>query len=147
MTLSKIKRLVASVATSVALTGAFVAADANAAFAACSPSSGYNQYTHEISLSIYCGSDTVAHVEVYKTVNDTYKILVYDEKCDSTGPYWRSWQLGGGQFVFGDVDGCGSKHTTKEIGTSTVILPPDGTTKNWWVVWGGWNSPAMHFPT
>jgi hypothetical protein len=132
---------------------------ASPAFAACTPTfthelkyvndhEGYNPKIDGIIIPIYeyysvytieCGSTKEAVVLVDNDGSSSYKVYVADTDCDSIGPYWHAWATGGGQFKDG-AGGCGS-YPEYTVAKSSIGIPI-----NWWVEWGGHNSPVTNFP-
>jgi hypothetical protein len=88
---------------------------------------------------VICGGHKVATVLIDDDGTSSYKISVEDSSCDNIGPYWHAHALGGGMFSFG-AGGC------KNYPQYSVAKSQIGSPQNWWVEWGGMNSPATAFP-
>ncbi len=80
-----------------------------------------------------------------------WTVTVFDQNCDSIGDFWKAHEAGGGQFNLGDANGCTGleKYDQGGGGSSYTITKSElaTTSVNWWVLWGGYNSPSFSFPT
>jgi hypothetical protein len=96
--------------------------------------------SHYKTIRVNCNGNIEASADVVVTAYDTYyKVQVADYTCDNIGPYWHAWATGGGQYKYG-AGGC-HNHPTY-----TVYMNQIGYPANWWVEFGGANSPAITFP-
>jgi hypothetical protein len=84
-------------------------------------------------------------VTVKRDSSTKWTVTVYDLHCDSIGDYWKAHEANGSQFNLGDKGGCAGRPTGGSPYTITKAQLAT-TSVNWWVLWGGWNSPPLYFP-
>lgn len=83
--------------------------------------------------------ELLGYVEVKANNDGSWTVKVEDNSCDNIGPYWHAYNPAGGIYRDG-TNGCA---TTTPY---TYFYWQVTTSRNWWVEWGGWNSPTLPFP-
>lgn len=89
------------------------------------------------------GGNLMAKVTVEQLTSSSWHITVEDTNCDNIGPYWKAHAADGSQYNAGDDNGCADGNTQFTVRRTDLATTPF----NWWILWGGWNSPAFAFPT
>jgi hypothetical protein len=87
--------------------------------------------------------DVMGVVHVTAVSSTEWTVNVDDNNCDNIGDSWKAHKANGTQFADGDSNGCKSGASKYTITKSELAT----TSVNWWVLWGGYNSPAFSFPS